>query len=161
MYLIKWTWVPIFLILVGCGQGTETGGVEPVTRVARAELRAFHGAPPVIPHGVRSEGRENCLACHGEGMQADGRIVAAVTPHSTWFNCTQCHVEPLTEALFVANTLTGLAEPEIVAMPQPFLPRYIPHRLDNYREQACETCHIGTQAAINLRPGHGVESHFI
>ena len=133
----------------------EEGPVEPVLRPERMEIRAYHGAPPTIPHEVKSVGRSDCAACHGPGQQAAGRVVAPVTPHPSWTQCTQCHVEQVAGDMFVANSLEGLAEPQKISMPSPFLPPYIPHRLDNFREEACETCHIGPGAALHLRPNHG------
>ena len=149
------SWIGLACLLIaGCGQGPDTAA-DPVARPDREGIRAYHGAPPTIPHEVEAIGRENCLACHGPGLQNAGKIIAAVTPHPEWLECRQCHIEQTTETTFVANTLTPLGEPARVAMPSPFLPPYIPHRLDNERNTRCETCHIGPQAAPALRPGHG------
>ncbi len=143
-------------LLAGCGSAPdERAGQAPVVRPERAEIRAYHGAPPVIPHEVEALGRENCMACHGPGQQASGLVIAPVTPHPEWTQCNQCHVPALAEGVFAANTLKALEEPVRVDMPGPFLPPYIPHRVDNFREQSCETCHIGVQAAPELRPSHG------
>ncbi len=149
-------WVLCTLLLaISCGRPEGAGVVAPVEREPRETLRAFHGAPPVVPHGIEEEGRTNCIACHGPGQQAAGRVVAAVTPHPNWDQCRQCHVPRVTDKVFVASTFTGLPEPEPFTMPSPFLPPYIPHRLDNDRERRCETCHIGVQAVPELRPAHG------
>lgn len=145
----------LVLGLGSCGQNDRNQDREPVDRPPRAELRAFHGAPPVIPHAVAALGREDCQLCHGPGQQTAGRVVAPVTPHPQWTQCNQCHVERLGDDLFVANHLMALAEPEKLATPSPFLPPRIPHRLDNLRGQSCQTCHIGPGAPLAQRPAHG------
>lgn len=146
--------IATLMVLMGCGQGKDAP-VEPVDRPERTDLRAYHGAPPVIPHDLYESGRTNCLSCHGPGQHKGGQAVAAETPHPEWDQCQQCHVARTTEELFTDNTLVALDEPVPVAMPSPFLPPYIPHRLDNFREEACETCHIGPAARLDLRPKHG------
>lgn len=141
--------------LLSCGRQDQKPSTEPIDRAPREELRAYHGAPPVIPHDVKASGRENCISCHQPGQQAQGRVVAPVTPHPDWGQCAQCHVERTVDTLFTENMLTALEEPTSVDMLTPFLPPYIPHRLDNDRDKSCETCHIGPQARTDLRPNHG------
>lgn len=143
-------------LVVSCGQKPKS---EPVTRPDRSELRAYHGAPPVIPHDLADTGRKNCLSCHGPGQNNQGKVIAAMTPHPTWSNCEQCHVARTTDLLFAASSFLPLEEPKPLAMPSPFLPPYIPHRLDNGREQVCETCHIGPGARTDLVPKHGPRSN--
>ena len=143
------------LLVVSCGSKPDEQAKELVDRDVRASLRAYHGAPPVIPHDLAETGRDNCLSCHGPGIQAADRVVAPVTPHPTWTNCEQCHVSRSTDELFVANNLAALGEPTRPVMASPFLPPYIPHRLDNYREEACVTCHTGPGAPLANRPEHG------
>ncbi len=46
--------------------------------------RAYKGAPPTIPHRLNM--RQNCMACHGEGMTE-----AITTSHPQRRNCLQCH----------------------------------------------------------------------
>jgi cytochrome c-type protein NapB len=49
-----------------------------------AGVRAYTGAPPVIPHSTWM--RESCLACHGPGGAA-----GLLTRHPQRQSCTQCH----------------------------------------------------------------------
>lgn len=61
-----------------------------------AGTRAYAGAPPTVPHP--SNGRENCIGCHGARGGSPIR-----TPHPDRVNCLQCHVtqdaaaEPFTD----------------------------------------------------------------
>ena len=121
------------LLLISCGG--DVAETVPIERPERASLRAYHGAPPIIPHEVVS--RKRCMACHAPGQQVAGRVVAPVTPHPEWRECNQCHVPRQTDEVFAGNGLEGLAEPERTVMASPFLPPYIPHRLDNDREASC------------------------
>lgn len=58
----------------------------------RASLRAYEGAPPVIPHAIADLKVQTCRACHAQGLQA-GDKVARMASHTYLVNCTQCHVE--------------------------------------------------------------------
>ena len=59
-------------ILVGCGGAAPASEIyDPAEQVdlgrlldKRRSLRAYDGAPPVIPHSVAALGRTNCNACH-------------------------------------------------------------------------------------------------
>lgn len=57
----------------------------------RARLRAFEGAPPVIPHFVEQNSAPECLACHGARLQFRGRAARPIC-HDEHTNCTACHV---------------------------------------------------------------------
>ena len=60
---------------------------------ARAKLRAFEGAPPVMSHSANFSARsKTCLDCHDQGMTI-GERVAHPMSHEPLINCTQCHVE--------------------------------------------------------------------
>ncbi len=59
---------------------------------ARAQRRAYNGAPPVIPHGISQRTATSCLTCHRKGAAVNGKIAPAVS-HPSYTNCTQCHVE--------------------------------------------------------------------
>ncbi|MDZ4754568.1 MAG: hypothetical protein SGJ11_08730 [Phycisphaerae bacterium] len=69
---------------------------------ARAQLRAYEGAPPVIPHATVDMNVQTCRACHAQGLTA-GDKVARMASHTYLQNCTQCHVE--------ADGLASLAAP--------------------------------------------------
>lgn len=62
------------------------------TMEERALLRAFEGAPPVIPHTTADMNIQTCRACHADGLQA-GDKVARMVSHTYLPNCVQCHVE--------------------------------------------------------------------
>ena len=74
----------------------------------RAKLRAYDGAPPVVPHPVRQQGDLDCAACHVQGIAIGGRQLPRIS-HGFLTNCTQCHV-PADGAL-----PPGMASPEQVA----------------------------------------------
>ncbi|MEZ6235154.1 MAG: nitrate reductase cytochrome c-type subunit [Phycisphaerales bacterium] len=57
----------------------------------RAALRAFEGAPPVIPHAIADMNIQTCRACHATGLRAGDRTARMVS-HTYLPNCTQCHV---------------------------------------------------------------------
>jgi len=58
----------------------------------RSLLRAYEGAPPVIPHTTADLNIQTCRACHAQGLRA-GDKVARMVSHTYLTNCTQCHVE--------------------------------------------------------------------
>jgi cytochrome c-type protein NapB len=63
----------------------------PAERAAmRDALRAFEGAPPMLPHAVDQRGMPACLACHQDGMTVNGRVAPAMT-HTAYASCLQCH----------------------------------------------------------------------
>lgn len=63
-----------------------------VALAARAENRAYNGAPPTIPHPIDARGVNGCMACHGEGMVLADGLIATRMPHEHLPGCTQCHV---------------------------------------------------------------------
>ncbi len=77
----------------------------------RALLRAYEGAPPVIPHPIADLNVQTCRACHAQGLRA-GEKVAKMVSHTYLANCTQCHVETSSPMLGTdagpANTFVGL-----------------------------------------------------
>ena len=65
---------------------------------ARAERRAYEGAPPVMPHSaVYGEGSRTCVDCHGAGFELGERIAHPMS-HAELPNCVQCHIETDHEA---------------------------------------------------------------
>lgn len=122
---------------------------------SRNELRAYEGAPPVIPHGVAELGRESCMSCHAEGdavTTAGGRR-APKTPHPTWNNCQQCHVEQKTRDVFQPSTFIALRQHDVPEAGQRLSPPYIPHRLQD--RENCRACHLSPTAPPQLIPAHG------
>ena len=60
--------------------------------------RAYHGAPPSIPHPVNEHqslgGANDCLKCHENGGFVEKyNAYTPVTPHPELVNCRQCHVD--------------------------------------------------------------------
>lgn len=58
---------------------------------ARAERRAFDGAPPTVPHPVDERAVPNCLVCHEHGAMI-GQLRAPAMSHVAMSSCLQCHV---------------------------------------------------------------------
>lgn len=56
----------------------------------RSERRAYHGAPPTIPHPVGQGTASECMACHDTGIRF-GTLRATPIPHEAFTSCTQCH----------------------------------------------------------------------
>ncbi len=74
---------------------------------ARRKLRAFDGAPPVIPHPINQTSSAACLSCHNENTEIKDRLAQKV-PHKTYQSCTQCHVPTTTDAPPMAgDTMTA------------------------------------------------------
>ena len=61
-------------------------------RAYRTDLSFYDGAHLVIPHGIASLGRDNCLNCHSPGSIENDDRVALPYAHTDWSNCAQCHV---------------------------------------------------------------------
>lgn len=124
---------------------------------ARAQRRAFSGAPPVIPHAIDQTSAASCLACHGEGLKV-GTVVAPRMSHESYANCTQCHVEMTNRALppivalrVGANRFDGLATPGPGERAWPGAPPTVPHT--TWMRENCMSCH-GELAQHGLRTSH-------
>ena len=105
--------------------------------------RSYSGAPPVIPHKVRSLGRGRCLSCHRDGDATDKGKVAPRTPHPELERCEQCHLERTAARLFKPNSFVGGAY-GVGQRPQSWGPWLIPHPL-TMREN-CIGCHASTSS---------------
>ncbi len=123
------------------------GSTENIDLVRRAGLRAFEGAPPVIPHSVEQNSAPECLACHGARMQFRGRAARPIC-HDERTNCTACHVmgsapAPMGSELgpdprAVANSFVGLrhqVERPVIGLEPP----RIAHR--TAMRERCASCH--------------------
>ncbi|MBU2952057.1 nitrate reductase cytochrome c-type subunit [Tamlana agarivorans] len=121
------------------------------------ENRAFHGAPPSIPHPVaneRSMGENVCLKCHQNGGFVDKfGAYAPVTPHPELVNCRQCHVPEQTDKLFVANNFEKMKAPK-AGVNNALLtsPPIIPHQIQLHEN--CLSCHAGPAAPKEIRVTH-------
>ncbi len=119
--------------------------------------RAFHGAPPSIPHPVKKEremGGKNCLQCHLNGGFVEKlQAYTPVTPHPAFINCRQCHVVQQTQTVFKGSHFTQLAAPKtgnnnaLVGSPP-----VIPHQIQ--LRESCLSCHAGPSAPKEIRVSH-------
>ncbi len=114
----------------------------------RETLRAFNGAPPMVPHAIDQMTSRGCLACHGEGIKTKS-LRAAKMPHPYYANCTQCHVEHtsshLPSVVFRANEFTGLAAPQSGDRAFANAPPVMPHA--TMLRNDCLSCHGRTASA--------------
>ncbi len=119
--------------------------------LARESLRAFDGAPPVVPHPIDQISSSSCMNCHSAtGPQP---VIAGRTParmsHTFLSNCTQCHVASSGHGEGVTDWKLGLGSIEtrfaglsIAAAGDrayPEAPPVIPHTI-RMREN-CYSCH--------------------
>ncbi|WP_299109546.1 nitrate reductase cytochrome c-type subunit [uncultured Tenacibaculum sp.] len=119
--------------------------------------RAFHGAPPSIPHAVNSErdmGDNSCLKCHENGGYVEKyKAYTPVTPHPEKINCRQCHVPEKTNSLFKeTNFKRGTTPVAGINNALAGSPPVIPHQLQ-LREN-CLACHAGPSAPKEIRVSH-------
>ncbi|MBL9119113.1 MAG: hypothetical protein JNL80_04270 [Phycisphaerae bacterium] len=121
----------------------------------RASLRAYEGAPPVIPHPIADLNVQTCRACHSEGLRAGDRV-ARMVPHATLTNCTQCHVEAdpahdvpasLAVSTFEGRRASGYGGTRAWAGAPPTMP----HSL--FMRTNCVSCH-GEFGYDGWRPDH-------
>lgn len=119
--------------------------------------RAFHGAPPSIPHPVeddRNMGDNSCLKCHENGGYVDKfKAYTPVAPHPEMINCRQCHVPQQTNSLFKGTNFHKVDAPEeginnaLVGSPP-----IIPHQIQMHEN--CLSCHAGPSAPKEIRVTH-------
>lgn len=122
----------------------------------RAALRAYDGAPPVVPHRIDQRDAQACLVCHGEGMRV-GQVRAPRMSHELMANCTQCHVEstnralpsPDPDALF--SYFEGLRAGRGGVRAWAGAPPTIPH--STWMREDCLACH-GPTSAEGLQSSH-------
>lgn len=109
---------------------------------ARAERRAFDGAPPVVPHPIDQMSSTSCMACHGEGLRI-GELRASKMSHQYMPNCTQCHVEQrspdLPDLETARNTFAGFEAPLGGERAWHGAPPTIPHT--TFMRENCMACH--------------------
>ena len=119
--------------------------------------RAYHGAPPSIPHPVKNErslGGNTCLQCHSNGGFVEKfDAYAPVTPHPEMTNCRQCHVAQNSKTLFTAANLVKVDAPK-VGVNNALLgtPPMIPHQIQ--MRENCLSCHAGPAAPKEIRVSH-------
>lgn len=119
--------------------------------------RAYHGAPPYIPHPVADEksmGGTSCLKCHDHGgFVAKFSAYAPVSPHPEMVNCRQCHVAKKSNSLFKEGLFASFETP-LVGSNQAMIgsPPMIPHQLQ--MRESCLSCHAGPSAPKEIRVTH-------
>lgn len=147
------------LVVSGCQPPTpqQDEQLVPASLAARAERRAFPGAPPVIPHPPQSS---DCVACHAETAREVPRLgIAPGNPHlktagmSAASRCRQCHVFQVASDLFAASefpenrrAMRKGGRAHIQAPPT------IPHAL--FMREDCQSCHNGAAAPSEIRCSH-------
>jgi cytochrome c-type protein NapB len=118
--------------------------------------RAYHGAPPFIPHAVKSErsmGANTCLQCHENGgfvEQFDA--YAPVAPHPDKINCRQCHVEQKENTLFKQTNWKKRKQEKFYVNALPGSPPVIPHQIQ--MRENCLSCHAGPSAPKAIKVSH-------
>lgn len=117
----------------------------------RRTQRAYDGAPPVIPHGVASLGRQDCLNCHREGMDLGSDGLAPRTPHAERSQCRQCHVEQLAAGDFARTTFVAWRGPRRGTRAFRGAPPTLPHPVNG--RETCLGCH-GVNGGSPLRTPH-------
>lgn len=119
--------------------------------------RAFHGAPPSIPHPIdekQNVGENSCLKCHENGGYVEKfKAYTPVTPHPELVSCKQCHVAQQNQTLFKAGDYAKMNAPK-VGNNNALLtsPPVIPHQTQ-LREN-CLACHAGPSAPKEIRVLH-------
>ena len=76
---------------------------------ARADRRAFDGAPPTIPHAINYRDVLSCTACHSQDANTivAGERVPAMS-HHYMSSCTQCHAPSEGIKTVIHSGTTGL-----------------------------------------------------
>ena len=119
--------------------------------------KAFHGAPPSIPHVVEDErnmGGNACLKCHENGGFVEKfQAYTPVTPHPEMVNCRQCHVPQHTNGLFKGTDFQKIDAPEVgINNALEGSPPVIPHQIQMHEN--CLSCHAGPAAPREIRVTH-------
>ncbi|GAA4951403.1 hypothetical protein GCM10023314_26010 [Algibacter agarivorans] len=119
--------------------------------------RAYHGAPPSIPHAIKDEknlGGNTCLQCHQNGGFVEKfNAYAPVTPHPEMINCRQCHVAQNSNTLFKPSNLAKVHAPKVgVNNALIGTPPMIPHQIQ--MRENCLSCHAGPAAPEEIRVTH-------
>ncbi|MDP2088161.1 MAG: nitrate reductase cytochrome c-type subunit [Flavobacteriaceae bacterium] len=120
--------------------------------------RAYHGAPPTIPHEVseRSMGDNSCLQCHKNGGYVDKyKAYAPIVPHPDMINCRQCHVPVKSNTVFKESNWELIPKIKVPVNFNNVLltsPPVIPHQLEMH--ESCLSCHAGPSAPKEIRVTH-------
>lgn len=123
--------------------------------------RAFHGAPPSIPHPIiddKNLGDKGCLKCHENGGYVPKfKAYTPVVPHPELVNCRQCHVTQNTNGLFKGVNPEGFYIPKTGNAAFVGGPPIIPHQIQLHEN--CLACHAGPAAPKEIRVSHPERSN--
>lgn len=119
--------------------------------------RAFYGAPPSIPHPIKTDGsigENKCLKCHENGGYVEKfNAFTPVVPHPEMVNCRQCHVAQSTTRDFISNYFEKSQAPKVgnnnaLINSPPMIPHPIKMR------ENCLSCHAGSSAPKEILVSH-------
>lgn len=122
----------------------------------RSTLRAYNGAPPVIPHAVDNMDDTACYACHGKGSVIGDRVARRMS-HQFLAHCVQCHAPP-TPAIFaasitpVSNDFLGALAPTAGHRAYTGAPPTVPHT--TWMRNDCLACHGNAAGWAGLESTH-------
>lgn len=123
--------------------------------------RAFHGAPPSIPHAIVNDfkvGDKDCLKCHENGgYVVKFKAFTPVVPHPEKVNCKQCHVVENTKGLFKQTNSSSFLKPSVGNAEFEGAPPIIPHQIQMHEN--CLACHAGPAAPVEIRVTHPERSN--
>ena len=116
--------------------------------------RQYPGAPPENPHPDSIHGKKlECLMCHADGGWTGMlKRITPVTPHPEQISCMQCHVHPVTDALFRVTDWRSVPPPVLGRSYLPGAPFPIPHDLQ--MRNNCIACHDGPGTITAIRVQH-------
>jgi cytochrome c-type protein NapB len=124
-------------------------------RAARAERRAYDGAPPVIPHPIDQRAFPSCGTCHGQALRV-GTKLSPNPSHESYASCTQCHVVARSNVPLMAdlpqgppteNSFQGLESAGKGERAWPGAPPTIPH--STRMRERCSSCHGALSAGLH------------
>lgn len=123
--------------------------------------RAYHGAPPSIPHPVVNDlnvGGKSCLKCHENGgYVAKFKAYTPVVPHPELVNCRQCHVEQNANGLFKGVNPENVFTPKVGNAAFVGGPPIIPHQIQLHEN--CLACHSGPSSPQEIQVTHPERSN--
>jgi cytochrome c-type protein NapB len=143
------------------GQAAATPAETAAAIARRKSLRAFDGAPPIIPHAIDTLKSSACTTCHGEdnNFVIGGKRPAEIS-HPWITNCTSCHVPadglrqitaPPEARLLVENSFAGKTSAGHGPRAYGTAPPTMPHAV--WMRQNCMACH-GPGREQTIRTSH-------
>jgi cytochrome c-type protein NapB len=139
------------------GQADATPAETAAAIERRKFLRAYDGAPPVIPHAIDTLKASACTSCHGEdtNLVIGGKRPSEIS-HPWITNCTSCHVPAdglrqvtalAKDRLVIENSFIGKTSAGHGPRAYGTAPPTMPHAV--WMRQNCMACHgPGREQAI-------------